>query len=45
MQSTMVEYRFNDIFIINIAKDLAKKIYNNDKVDDFSNKNRYIILK
>jgi len=41
----MVENRFNDLSIINIEKDLAKKIKNNDIVNAFSNKNRYIVLK
>ncbi|XP_025197074.1 uncharacterized protein LOC112595901 [Melanaphis sacchari] len=45
MRSTMVENRFNDLSILNIEKDLAKKISNNDIVNAFSNKNRYIVLK
>jgi len=45
MRSTMVENRFNDLSILNIEKDLAKKINNYDIVNDFSNKNRYILLK
>uniref|UniRef100_A0A2H8TJR3 Zinc finger MYM-type protein 1 n=1 Tax=Melanaphis sacchari TaxID=742174 RepID=A0A2H8TJR3_9HEMI len=45
MRSTMVENRFNDLSILNIEKDLAKKINNNDIVNAFSNKNRYIVLK
>lgn len=45
MRSTMVENRFNDLSILNIEKDLTKKINNYDIVNDFSNKNRYILLK
>jgi len=35
----MVENRFNDLSILNIEKDLPKKINNYDIVNDFSNKN------
>jgi hypothetical protein len=45
MRSTMVENKSNDLSIINIEKDLAKNINNNDIVDAFSNKNRYIVFK
>lgn len=44
MRSTMLHERFNDFTIINIKKDLAKQINNQDPVDIFLKKNQYIVL-
>lgn len=45
MRSTMVHGRFNGLSIINIEKEIAENIKNQDIVEECSSKNRYIILK
>lgn len=45
LRTSMVQNRFNALSVLNIEKQLSKTIDNSEIVDQFSKKNRTIILK
>lgn len=45
LRSSMLQNRFNNLAIINIEKEISKKIDKEDILDSFAEKHKYIVLK